>query len=128
MIRSAVMRRPDAIPEVTLDLWERLAAELIGIIGEGGFQSLYSRSVYLTNATFPWMVLIHPWQSTASRFEGLSISFEGRNSSEIAEASITLLITFIDILASLIGESLTTGILRSAWGIGTSEAAAKEQE
>lgn len=113
------MQRPEAMLDVTISLWERLASELISIIGEGGFQSLYSRSVHITRVTFPWIVPSHPWQRTDSRFEDLKISFERQDFTEVSEASeasITLLITFIDILALLIGELLTTSILGSAWG------------
>lgn len=120
------MQRPESILEVTINLWERLASELISIIGEGGFQSLYSRSVHLTNVTFPWLVLRHPLQQTDSRFTGLKMSLEGRDIKEASEASITLLITFIDILAMLIGEQLTTSILCSAWDDDAFDIALKE--
>jgi hypothetical protein len=126
MIRNAVTRRPEAIVDVTIDLWERLAAALISIVGEGGFHSLYSRSTHLTSVTYPWMVLVHPWQQTDSRFADLKISLEGRDFAESSEASIALLITFVDILALLIGEDLTTSILRSAWGDDALDIAGKE--
>lgn len=120
------MQRPEAGLDVVIHLWERLASELISIIGEGGFQSLYSRSVHLTNVTFPWLMLSHPSQQADSRFAGLKISLEGRDFTEASEASIALLTTFIDILALLIGEPLTTSILRSAWGDGAFDIAGKE--
>ena len=126
MIKRAVRQRPEAGLDVTIHLWERLASELISIIGEGGFQSLYARSIHLTKATFPWLVLSHPSQQTDSRFAALKTSLEGRDFTEACEASINFLITFIDILALLIGEPLTTSILRSAWGDGTFDIAAKE--
>ncbi|MFD2271188.1 hypothetical protein ACFS07_08755 [Undibacterium arcticum] len=40
-------------------------------------------------------------------------------------ANSLLLITFTDILTSLIGEQLTTNILRSAWGNDASDRAGK---
>ena len=120
------MRRPEAVVDVTIDLWGRLAADLIEIIGEGGFQSLYSRSAHLVSAIFPWMVLSHPWQQTDSGFADLKKSLEGREFEEISEASITLLITFVDILALLIGEHLTTSILHSAWDDDVMDIAGKE--
>lgn len=76
--------------------------------------------------TFPWLVQTHPWQRTDSRFEDLKISFEGRDFTETSEASIALLITFIDILSLLIGELLTTSILCSAWGDDASDLTVKE--
>ncbi len=110
------MRRPDTIGDVTLDLWERLASELTSIIGDGGFQSLYARSMHLVRAQFPWIVVSSPAASTASLFENFKRCLEEQDSKTACEASITLLNIFIDILILLIGELLTTSILRSAWG------------
>ena len=42
--------------------------------------------------------------------------FEGQTPEEISAANSLLLITFADILATLIGEELTATILHSAWG------------
>lgn len=126
MIKRAVMQRPEAMLDVSIDLWERLAAKLILIIGEGGFQSLYSRSVHVTGAAFPWLAPSHPRHQTDSRFTGLKISLGGRDIQEAREASIALLNTFIDILALLIGELLTTSILHAAWGDEALDMAAKE--
>jgi hypothetical protein len=120
------MKRPEARQDVTIHLWERLAFELVAIIGEGGFQSLYARSVHLSRVDYPWMELNHPSQQSASRFAGLQVSLEGRDITEASEAGTALLSTFIDILASLIGETLTNSILCSAWGDGASDLAAKE--
>lgn len=126
IIRRLILQRPDEIASVSVSLWERLASELISIIGEGGFDSLYSRSVHLAAAAFPWLVASRPLQKAGSRFSGLQTSLEGQNFTEASEASITLLITFIDILATLIGESLTTSILRLAWGDGASDIDVKD--
>ena len=120
------MQRPDAVVEVTIFLWERLAVELISIIGEEGFQSLYTRSARLNSVAFPWLLLDHESQaysqassqSSTSRFAGLQMSLENRKLTDPAqtnEACKKLLMTFVDILALLIGESLTVSILRSAW-------------
>jgi hypothetical protein len=132
LIRRTFLQGPEAVPELTLRLWERLACELISIIGEGGFQSLYSRSIHRNAAVFPWLGLRsqqnHSPQPHDSRFADLAISLEGRNSAEANEASIALLITFTDILAALIGERLTTRILHSAWGDNPIESAEKEHD
>jgi hypothetical protein len=122
IVETAVLQRLDAVVEVTILLWERLAIELTSIIGEEGFQSLYARSAHLNNVAFPWLILDHEFQSysqsSASRFSGLQISLQNReliNPAETNEACKKLLITFVDILALLIGDSLTASILRSAW-------------
>lgn len=115
MVRRLVMQRPEALIEVTLHLWERLASELSIIIGEGGFQSLYARSLHVISVQFPWITETH-LQQTDSRFTDLIINLEAHEMKEASEASIALLTTFIDILTTLIGELLTTGLLQSAWG------------
>ncbi|MGZ3158602.1 MAG: hypothetical protein ACXU7D_00060 [Burkholderiaceae bacterium] len=126
MIRQAVMQRPEAVVDTSIQLWERLATELITIIGEGGFQSLYARSLHLTSATYPWILPTHPWQQSESRFTGLHNSLASRDAAQAGDASIALLITFIDILATLIGEFLTTNMLHAAWGDDALDTAAKE--
>jgi hypothetical protein len=120
------MQRPDAIVDVSIDLWDRLAFKLISIIGEAGFQSLYERSVHLAGATFPWIEQKRPLQASDSRFAALKSNLEERDPADAGEASILLLITLIDILTLLIGELLTASILSSAWGDDVFDTAGKE--
>jgi hypothetical protein len=128
MIKRAVMQKPEAFIDVTFHLWERLALELSAIIGEGGFQSLYDRSLHVNSALFPWITETHPQQPTYSRFTDLIINLETRDMKEASEASIALLATFIDILTALIGELLTIGLLQSAWGDDVLDIAFKESD
>ncbi|MDO8654460.1 MAG: hypothetical protein Q7R66_19995 [Undibacterium sp.] len=125
-IKNAILRRPEAVVDVSIHLWQRLAVELISIIGADGFDSLFARSAHLNGVAFPWLLLSHSSQQSHARFTGLKISLESRESNEAIVASTALLITFIDILALLIGELLTTRILRSAWGDDTLDIAVKE--
>jgi len=55
------------------------------------------------------------------------MSLEGQTPAQVSDANSLLLITFTDILAALIGEQLTTRILRSAWGIDISGKADDEK-
>ncbi|MFC7297754.1 hypothetical protein [Herminiimonas aquatilis] len=126
MIRAAVMQRPDAIAEVSIHLWEKLARELVSIIGEGGFQSLYNRSLHLVGATFPWLEINSSLPQNSSGFADLKECLAGQDSTNASEASAALLITFIDILALLIGELLTSSILRLAWGDDVLDTVVKE--
>ena len=52
--------------------------------------------------------------------------FEGQTTAQISAANCLLLITFTDILASLIGEELTISILRLAWSNVASDWVGKE--
>lgn len=128
IISRLVMRRPEEFLVVTIHLWERLASDLVSLIGEGGFQSLYARSMHVTGRTFPWIVLNQSSVPVDLRFTGLKMSLEERDFTDASEASVVLLCTFIDILSSLIGELLTTSILRSAWGDNALDIAVKGQQ
>ena len=102
--------------DVTILLWEKLAVELISLIGDGGFQSVYLRSGALAATRYPWVALDTSLHQTDLRFAGLRSSLEGQDLRQAGEASIFLLSTFLDILTSLIGELLMTNLLHSAWG------------
>jgi hypothetical protein len=92
------------VADTAIDLWEQIATQIISIIGEGGFDSLYVRSVCLTQSTYPWLAAFLPQSKIDLRFTDLKISFEGRTPEQASAMNSLLLITFTDILASLIGE------------------------
>lgn len=97
-------------------LWETLAREVSSLVGEGGFDALYARSVFLAQSGFPWLAADSSSPTSGRRFAPLKTSLGAQTPAQAGEANRLLLITFTDIVASLIGETLTTGILRSAWG------------
>lgn len=104
-----------------------MATQLISIIGAGGFDSLYARSVFLSQASYPWLAARAAPPQTDHRFVDLKISLQVQSPTLAREANCLLLITFTDILASMIGERLTTRILNSAWDIDTQDTADKEK-
>lgn len=118
-IERLVMAQPGvSVADVSVGLWLRLAAGLVLLIGDGGFLPLYRRSVQLSAASFPWLQPVSGEALLASddtRFAGLKRSFDAQDADQASQASAFLLNTFIDMLARLIGETLTIGILRSAW-------------
>ncbi len=131
IIKNLTAQHSENVADAALNLWTQMATQIISIIGESGFDSLYARSVFLTQSTFPWLAT-GPWLATASpsssiqRFALLKTSLEQQTPAQASEANHLLLMTFTDILASLIGEPLTTRILRSAWGVDASEKSDKE--
>lgn len=116
LIKRVILQRPEAVVDVTVLLWEKLAVELVSIIGEGGFQSVYARSGALVASRFPWMVLNTSSQQSGPRFEGLRSSLGAQDATVAINASIALLTTFLDILTTLIGELLMTNLVHAAWG------------
>jgi hypothetical protein len=126
IINNYMAMNPEKVVDIAIDLWEQLAKEIISIVGESGFYSLYARSIYLTQSTFPWLAANSQVPHTHHRFVELKMSFEVQTPTQISKANSLLLITFTDILASLIGEQLTTTILRSAWGNDALDSTDKE--
>jgi hypothetical protein len=114
IIKSVIAQHPEK--GAAINLWEQMASEVISIVGEGGFNSLYARSLFLSQSTFPWLAAASLSAQTDSRFAELKTSFAAQTPAHVNEANTLLLITFTDIMASIIGEQLTMGILRSAWG------------
>ena len=106
---------PQTAENAAIDLWVQMATQIISIIGVGGFNSLYARSLFLNQSSFPGLAAsVSPLQ-TDQRFAELKKHFEGQSPAKIIEANNRLLCTFTDILAGLIGEALTSSILSSAW-------------
>lgn len=114
-IRTMLTKRPETMLTMTVQLWGQLADELIPIIGNGGFNSLYARSCYLTRAYFPWLIDDQATPDANLSFIRLSTCLAQQNVTEASEASARLIITFLDMLAILIGEPMTTTIISSVW-------------
>ncbi len=114
--------------DAAMTQWEQMSSKLISIVGAGGFHSLYARSVFIARARYPWLATDEVSAQTDPLFAQLKKCFESQLPVEASAANKLLLITFTDILASLIGEALTTSILRSAWDSVASGQAGKGSE
>ncbi|MDO8207962.1 MAG: hypothetical protein Q7T38_09130 [Gallionella sp.] len=116
IIKSLMAQHSEKVADAAIGLWDRMASQIISIIGEDGFNSLYGRSVFSARSKFPWLAAGPLPPQAVQRFSGLKLSLEERTPEQASEANSLLLITFTDILSTFIGEELTTNILRSAWG------------
>lgn len=121
IINSLPLLRAEKLPDAAVLIWEQMAAQIIAIVGEGGFNSLYSRSLDLTQSAFFWLDFEPHSIQDGQRFAELKMCLEKQTLERAREANLLLLTTFTDILASLIGEQLTISILRLAWTIDAAE-------
>ncbi|RPJ03826.1 MAG: hypothetical protein EHM37_24225, partial [Deltaproteobacteria bacterium] len=126
LIERLMAQHPEKVADAAINLWEKMATQIISIVGEDGFNSLYARSVFLAQPTFPWLTASSLSQPDDQRFAELKKGLEGQTPSQAREANSLLLLTFTGILAALIGEPLTTRILCSAWGDDASTSTSKE--
>ena len=111
----------EEVVERAVRLWGSLGSELIPIIGEAGFAIIYARSLHLNQSAFPWLPVGPVPNPVGPLFTSLATSLNERTPAETLEACQALFLTFTDMLAVLIGESITTSILRAAWGDDTHE-------
>ncbi len=126
LIEQLMAQHAEKVAYAAIGLWESLATQIVSLVGEEGLNSLYARSAFVAQSKFPWLAA-HPLSpQTDQRFAELKTSLEGQMDVQARAANSLLLITFTDILAALIGEQLTAGILRSAWGNNASYSASKE--
>jgi hypothetical protein len=126
LIERLMAQHTEKVADAAINLWEQMATQIISIVGEDGFSSLYVRSVFLAQPTFPWLASSPLSPQTDQRFAELKTSLEGQMPVQAREANSLLLLTFTGILAALIGEPLTARILRSAWGNDASYSTSKE--
>ena len=122
-INSLMAQPPEKVADAAINLWGQMATQIISIVGEGGFNSLYARSVFLTQSSFPWLAAAALSPQPEHRFAQLKTSLAGQTPAQASAANSLLLITFTNILDTLIGEHLTASILRSAWGNDASDRA-----
>jgi hypothetical protein len=115
-IKRTITTNRESAPEVTVQLWQQLATELVAIMGVTGFQSIYEKSRTVTGDAQLELLFPVALQRSDFLFSSVQKDFAAQERDAAADASVILFFTFLDILAAMIGERLTSSILRSAWG------------
>ncbi len=113
------------IADAMVATWYEIDAALTPIIGSKAVVALYKRSLYLTGRTHPWLAGTHEG-AQALDLAALKPVVARQSSAEAALGSRALLQTFIQLLGSLIGPSLTERLLRSAWADASSGSPAQD--
>lgn len=127
LIKSLMARSFEGEEDAIYAIWEPLGTQVISIVGETGFDSLYARSLFLTHKYCPWYILASETLPATERFMEIKMNLESMTPAQFKEGSSLQLITFTDILASLIGEQLTLRILYSAWSTNILDIVGKER-
>ena len=110
-----------AIAEATICTWRQIADRLAPVIGVQGVDVLFVRSLHLTSAAFPWLATSGDRRDSAAQLASLKTCLAGREPESAAKASNTLLVTFTELLNTLIGDSLTGHLLAPVWEPQASE-------
>ena len=104
-----------AIAAAARRLCERFAHQLTPLIGDAGVAAICARSLHLAQRQFPALAPVRPSDQDARPFALLQPFLEQQEPAVATEAAVAVLATASELLASFIGESLTTRLLREAW-------------
>lgn len=114
MRRGGVDADPAQIASAVVSIWQEIAASLNPIIGKGGVDALYQRSLYLTSTAHPWLMTAHSrTQPAAMGLDALRSALKGQSGANAAAGGAAMLHTFYALLSSLIGAALTRRVLHS---------------
>jgi len=104
-----------AVAGTLAGLYEALARHLEPIVSTAGVQAIYRRSVHLTSSEVPWIAMAADAADGAGSVTALRNCLAQQEPSSALDGARVLLVTFVDLLARLIGEGLTTRLVAQAW-------------
>jgi hypothetical protein len=114
------------IADAAVARWRRIDAALSPIVGQRGVAALYQRSLHLTRAAHPCLAGVQEGERGALTFAGLHTALSQQTNAGAAAAHDALVQTFYELLANLIGASLTERLLTSTEDESSGGAAAQE--
>ncbi|MGZ9189497.1 MAG: hypothetical protein ACXW39_05515 [Nitrospira sp.] len=107
-------RDHDELVLAAVGLCETLLKTLFPLLGKGGSLALFRRSLKLTEETFPcYRGALSAEEDGILHAVGACLRRQKMDAAR--EATITLLLTFVELLATFIGERLTWQLLQEAW-------------
>lgn len=101
--------------DAIVSVWQEIDDALSPILGKRGVAALYRRSLHLTSPAYPWLAGPHESIQTAIDLAALKIVFAQQSGANATAGAGALLQTFHELLATLVGPSLTERLLRSVW-------------
>jgi hypothetical protein len=120
-VRGALKQRAGTLPDAitvaaaAAATWRLVQAQLVPVIGARGLAVLYRRALHQTAADFPWMVACVDGGALADPLPSLTTCLAAQAAVPATEAAGAMLVTFAELLAALIGESLTERLLAPVW-------------
>jgi hypothetical protein len=105
----------EQVSDAIIAIWLEIDQALHPIIGHRGVAALYNRSLGLAAATYPWLAMGHQGVLTAIDPAALKAALGSQAPADAAAGGNALFHAFLELLASLVGPSLTDRLLRSVW-------------
>ena len=104
-----------AVAAAACRLCERFVRHVTPLIGDGGVAAICARSLHLTQRRFPSVAPGRSSGEGSALFALWQAALERQQPRVAKKAGVAVLTTIGDLLDSLIGESLTTHLLREVW-------------
>lgn len=115
-----------AAADAVVTLCSEIDAALSPVVGPHGVAALYRRSLFLTGQAYPALEGLHESVETSMDVSALRARLETLPSEQATLVGVALLQTFQELLASLVGSSLTERLLSSLWDRPLSDPPARE--
>jgi hypothetical protein len=96
-------------------LWERLARQLVPLIGDAGVAAIYARGLHLAQRQVPGLAPVPTLEHEDGPFARAHDFLAHQEPAVAADVAIAFLTAVCELLASFIGGRLTTGLLHEAW-------------
>ena len=103
------------IAETVGAAWRGIDAALTPLIGHRGVAALQTRSLHVAGKTHPWLKGALDGAPPAPNAANIDAVLRAQTPAHAAAGGAAFLHTFHDLLASLVGPSLTERLLRSIW-------------
>ena len=114
-IRSRDGASSARLADAAVSQWQAIDAALAPILGNVGVAALYHRSLFLSLKAHPWLDHERNPDVPGMDLPALRALLAGRDAADVSEASATLLRTFMELLASLVGAPLAERLLGPLW-------------
>jgi hypothetical protein len=113
--RAGEFRDASIVAGATISIWNEIAALLEPVIGRRGVDVIFRRSLYLVSKDFALLALNDKNEDNSALLANLNARLASLYTENAAEAGYILLLTFTELLTTLIGEPLTERLLHSVW-------------
>lgn len=105
----------NAVADVTQKVWHGVTTALEPVVGTRGADALFERTLKMTSVSYPRLALTLPEADCAISSTSFRALFKGEDATSALETSFAMLVTFTELLASLVGMSLTHRLLEPVW-------------
>jgi hypothetical protein len=105
----------NTIAVATVAQWLQISARLTPVIGSHGLEVLFSRTLYLAGRSYSWLGVAGDRHLGAPPLDVIRARLGRQQAPVAAAASCEFMFIFTELLATLIGDSLTGRLLDPVW-------------